>query len=65
MKVTDIATDNAEYFEYLVPEGALEDENILWLGAIAADGTACAALGIRMVSQRPLMGTSAFSAKRD
>lgn len=46
MKITDIAADNAEYFEYLVPEGALENENIFWLGAIAGDGTACAALGI-------------------
>ncbi len=43
--ITNIAPDNAEFFENLVPEGALDDENLLWLGAVAADGTACAVLG--------------------
>jgi hypothetical protein len=41
MKVTEITSDNAEYFEDLIPEGYLENENLLWLGAIAGDGTAC------------------------
>lgn len=45
MQVTDIAPDNAVYFADLVPWGALVDENIFWLGAIAGDGTACATLG--------------------
>ena len=45
MKVTEITSDNAEYFEDLIPEGYLENENLLWLGAIAGDGTACAVLG--------------------
>ncbi len=35
MKVTEITSDNAEYFEDLIPEGYLENENLLWLGAIA------------------------------
>ena len=38
MNVTSIAKDNVIYFENLVPEGALNDENLLWLGAVAADG---------------------------
>lgn len=51
MNVTSIAKDNAIYFENLVPEGALNDENLLWLGAVAADGTACSALGIGIVDE--------------
>ncbi len=46
MRVTDIAPDNAEYFESLAPEGALADDNLIWLGAVAGDGTACAVLGV-------------------
>ncbi len=46
MRVTDIAPDNAEYFEDLVPEWGFENENLFWLGAIAGDGTACAVLGV-------------------
>jgi GNAT superfamily N-acetyltransferase len=49
MKVTGIAPDNAEYFINLVPDGALDDENIFWLGAVAQDGTACAVLGAGVI----------------
>ena len=49
MKVTGIAPDNAEYFKDLVPDGALEDENIFWLGAVAQDGAACAVLGAGVI----------------
>ncbi len=49
MKVTGIAPDNAEYFRDLVPEGALDDENLFWLGAVAPDGTACAVLGAGVI----------------
>ena len=45
MRVTGIAPDNAEYFEELVPGGALDDEDLFWLGAIAEDGAACAVMG--------------------
>lgn len=45
MKVTVIGPENSGYFEDLVPEGSLGDENLFWLGAIAGDGTACAVLG--------------------
>ena len=49
MKVTGIAPDNAEYFKDLVPDGALDDGNIFWLGAVAPDGTACAVLGAGVI----------------
>ncbi len=45
MDVTRITTDNAEFFEDLVPEGSFGDEGLLWLGAVAEDGSACAVLG--------------------
>ena len=44
MKVTTIAADNAGFFEDLAPEGALTDENLFCMGAIANDGAACAVL---------------------
>ncbi len=44
MKVTRVTEENAAYFEDLAPSGALGNEHLLWLGAIAGDGTACALL---------------------
>ncbi len=56
MKVTDIAPDNAAFFENIVPDGALEDENLFWLGAIAGDGTACAVLGCGICEEMAYIG---------
>lgn len=46
MKVTRITTDNAEYFEDLIPKELLENEDLFWLGAIAGDGTPCAVTAV-------------------
>ena len=46
MKVTYITSDNAEYFEGLAPNELLYEENLVCLGAIANDGTACAVLAV-------------------
>lgn len=46
MKMTRITTDNAEFFEDLIPEDLFEDENLFWLGAIAGDGTPCAVIAV-------------------
>ncbi len=45
MDVTRITPANAGFFEDIVPSGSFGDDGLLWLGAIAEDGTACAALG--------------------
>ena len=45
MDVTRITPANAGYFEELAPEGSFEDEELVWLGAVAEDGAACAVLG--------------------
>ncbi len=45
MNITRITPANAEYFELLAPEGGFDDKELVWLGAIAKDGTACAVLG--------------------
>ncbi len=44
MKVTYITPGNADYFEGLAPGEILKDEDLVCLGAIAKDGTACAVL---------------------
>ncbi len=46
MKVTYITSDNAEYFEGLAPVELLYEKNLVCLGAIANDGTACAVLAV-------------------
>ncbi len=45
MDITRITPANSEYFEELVPDGGFEDEELVWLGAVAEDGAACAVLG--------------------
>lgn len=45
MDITRITRVNAEFFEELAPEGSFDDEELVWLGAIDDDGTACAVLG--------------------
>ncbi len=45
MEITRITAANADSFKELAPEGAFTDEELLWLGAVAEDGAACAVLG--------------------
>ena len=45
LDITRITPENSEYFEGLAPERGFEDEELVWLGAAAEDGAACAVLG--------------------
>lgn len=45
MRVTNISDDNIDYFRELAPEEDFENENLIWLGVVDSDGTACGVIG--------------------